>query len=128
MDTAHPRTYDATLLVHSIRTRAADLSLLDEDEILPEPAVVEAAAQFVAGLYPLLDVPLPDATVGTFFGEVNITWRSGTSIVRLPFFPDRPSAVLYGSLSEPVGSYRSESNPSPSEVAARLAALSPALV
>ena len=121
-------TKDPTGVVESIRVRTSDPSLLDEDEIFPSREVVEEATQFVEGLYALLDAPPPQATVGTFFGELNIAWRSGNRVVRIAFFPDRPTALTFGSLSEPVGSYRSHSNPTPSEVAAQLTALSPALV
>ena len=81
---------------------------MDEDELLPNSAVVETATHFVAELFAVLDAPPPRANVGTFSGEVNLTWRTGGAMVRLAFFPDRPTLVAFGTLSEPAGSYRSE--------------------
>ena len=66
---------------------------------------------------------IPQGQVSVFFGELNITWRSGDRIVRLACFPDRPGLVQTGSLSMPVGSYRSEVNPTAELLAERLDAL-----
>src|SRR5882724_4911329 len=118
---------EAEHLIQAIRAKTSDPALLDEDEHLPSVAVVESAIQFAVAVFALLDAPTPEPSVGVFFGEVNITWRSGTRMVRIVFFPDRPVVLVFGALSDPSPSYRSELNPSASEVAARLTALAPAL-
>ena len=123
LGTYRPCTQDASKLVQSIRLRASDPSLMDDEEALPGSATVEAATDFVSELFALLEVPPPTARVGTFFGEVNVVWQAGTRSVRLAFFPDRPILLVFGDVSQPSGSYRGDANPSPSEVAARLMAL-----
>ena len=119
---------DPQRVIQAIRTKTSDLSRLDDDELFPSAEVVDAAVDFISGLWPMLDAPGPPVQVGTFYGEVNLTWRWDDRMVRLAFFPDRPTQLVFGGLSEPTGSYRSEANPSHSEVAARLGALAPALV
>jgi hypothetical protein len=120
--------HDSEGVIQAIRARASDFSLLDEDEAPPSAPVVDTAIDFVRGLYGLSEVPPPVASVGTFFGELSLTWRSSGRIVRLAFFPGRPAMLTSGASTDPVGSYRTEANPTQSEVAARLSVLSPALV
>ena len=90
--------------------RLSDASKLDEDEAAPIPDVIERASQFLRELHSLMR-PLPPGSVSTFYGEINITWRADNNIVRIAFFPNRPSLLQLGNLSLPLGWYHSQSNP-----------------
>jgi hypothetical protein len=91
---------------------------LDEDELPPPPPVKEEAKKIISAAADLLP-DMPAGKLGTFWGEVNVTWRLGDELVRLACFPDRTSIVQVGSLDAPMGSYRSEPA-SPEVLAARL--------
>ena len=116
---------DAKILVESIRAMCGDPSLLDDGEDPPAKSVMHRASKFIAETYLLLSEPPPANTVGMYFGEINVSWRTCGHMVRLAFFDHRPTLLTIGSLSEPVGSYQSTSNPTPNQVAIRLNALEP---
>jgi len=98
---------DASPIIMRVRDVATNPELRDDDEPAPPPHVVEAAIRIVSEAFELLSDPVPTGKVGTYFGELNVTWRSGPRMVRLACFPDRPPLVQRGSLAEPLGSYRS---------------------
>jgi hypothetical protein len=98
---------------------AVDPDLRDEDECAPSFRIVKESVRLVLDATKLLDA-IPPAQVSTFFGEINITWRFGERIVRLALFENRPAIVQTGSLSEPMGRYESQENPSAATLAEKL--------
>ena len=116
---------DAKALSDSIFAMCGDPSLLDEGEDPPARSVMHRAARFIGEAYLLLNEPPPLSTVGMCFGEINVSWRAKGRMVRLAFFDHRPTVLTVGSLTEPVGSYQSTSNPTPNQVALRLNSLEP---
>ena len=111
---------ESNRIVGRIQQVADRQDLRDDDEIAPPPIVVTSAKEMVQATAILMDRPMLPAIVSTFFGELNLTWRSGDDIVRVAFFPDRPSLIQRVNLSQPLGSYRSETNPTPEILAAEL--------
>lgn len=109
-------------IIRAISSLAAGQELRDEDEPAPPRSVVKRAVQFVRGADKLLG-GVPPGQASTFYGEINVTWRSGDTIIRLACFPSGRSLIQVGSLSLPPGSYRSEENPNTMLLAARLNAL-----
>jgi hypothetical protein len=101
--------------------RAAQSPDLDEDETPPLPAVVAEATRIIRQTADLME-DMPEGEVSIFFGELSVTWRAGDKIVRLACFPNRPTLIQYGSLSSPMGSYRSEGT-TPDRLAERLCEL-----
>jgi hypothetical protein len=94
--------------VASIEQAGSQRFSFDEDEMAPPPPVIAEAVRIVQEAAGLLSDEMPHGRVSTFWGEVNVTWRSGENIVRLACFPNRENLVQVGSLSSPLGSYRSE--------------------
>jgi hypothetical protein len=88
--------------------RAVQHPELDENEALPLPAVIAEAKRILRQTEAEMQMEMPEGGVSFFYGELNITWRAGEDIVRLACFPNRPALIQVGSLSAPVGSYRSE--------------------
>jgi hypothetical protein len=86
---------------------------------------LNAAVALIEHASRLMTSPMPVARVSTFFGELNLTWRSGDQIVRLSFFSSRPTILQRGDLSQPLGSYTSENDPTPDAVARELEAILP---
>jgi hypothetical protein len=111
---------EADRIATRILALAHDTTLRDEDEPSPSPAVVEQSTRLIREAANYVLGSMPPAKVAVFFGEVNVTWKSGNQVVRLAFFPDRPSVLQIGSLALPVGSYQSQPNPTPQLVAQRL--------
>ena len=89
----------------------------DDDEPAPPRAVIGEFERLIRNAANLMMARMPEGQISAFFGELNITWRSGDRIVRLACFPNRPNIVQTGSLSAPIGFYQSEANPT-SEVLA----------
>jgi hypothetical protein len=116
------RTSEAEKIIGRIRDVAQNQDLRDENEAPPVQEVVTQAIFLIRDAGNLLGI-MPSAQVSTFYGEVNITWRTGDRIVRLACFPDRPTVIQIGSLSQPTGFYRSEENPTAMLLAARLSSL-----
>jgi hypothetical protein len=85
-------------IVLRVEQLANDPDALDEDEPAPPPHVIHEVVNLVRDAYTLLDTPPPQPTISTFYGELNITWRSNDQIVRLASFPSRPSLVQFGGL------------------------------
>lgn len=121
IDTA-PGSGKADEIIQRILYAAVDPDLRDEDESAPTFKVIQETVRLIRGAEKLLDA-MPSGQVSTFYGEINITWRAGERIVRLACFPERPSVVQSGSLSLPVGSYRSEENPTAELLADRINSL-----
>ena len=117
--TAHEMSAEAEMMVQHIFYAAVDPELRDEDEPAPNCDVIQKAFQLIYAADKLLGV-MPYGQVSTFFGEINVTWRGGDRIVRLACFQDRPCIVQTGSLSGPLGHYRSKPNPSPEFLANEL--------
>lgn len=111
-------------LIQRILDISQQPELRDEDEPAPTQQVIEQAIHLIRDADNLM-VEMPSGQVSVFFGEVNVTWRAGDRIVRLACFPNRPSVIQTGYLSLPLGSYRSEPNPTAQLLAARLEALVP---
>lgn len=117
---AMPRaSSEADKIIQRILYAAIDPDLRDGDESAPTLKVIQETVRLIRGAEKLLDA-MPDAQVSTFFGEINITWRSGDRIVRLAFFENKPSVVQIGSLANPIGHYESEANPTASLLAEKL--------
>jgi len=117
-----PAIREADKIVDRILHIAVDPDLRDEDESAPPLKVVQEAVELVRGAEKLLDA-MPYGQVSSFYGEINITWRVGDRIVRLACFPDRSSVVQTGSLSLPLGSHRSEQNPTAEMLADKIGSL-----
>jgi hypothetical protein len=96
---------------------------VDEDEAPPTPAVITQTSNLIRQAGSSLRTSMPEAVVSTFYGEINVTWRNGNDIVRLACFPNRPSILQFGNLSQPLGSYQSQPDPSAEDLAERLDAL-----
>src|SRR5581483_9188267 len=99
--------------------------LFDEGEKAPSAHVVSEASRLIQEAAISLDrmgYVMPPGNVSAFFGEINISWQSDDSIVRLACFENAPSLVQTGRISEP-GSYRSEQNPDGALLAQRLSSL-----
>jgi len=99
---------------------AHDAMLRDENEPAPPQAVIDESTRLIREVANRMINSMPPAQVATFFGEVNVTWKFGNQVVRLAFFPNRPSVLQIGSIAMPVGSYQSQTNPTPELVAERL--------
>ncbi len=97
--------------------------LEDEEEPAPAPAVVEEATCLIREAGRLMRTFMREGTVSTFYGEINVTWRNGSHIVRLACFPLSPGILQFGNLAQPLGSYQSQQSPSAQDLAARLDAL-----
>lgn len=116
---AHEMSAEAEMIVQHIFYAVVDEELRDEDEAAPNCDVIQRAFKLIYAADKLLGV-MPYGQVSTFFGEINVTWRGGDRIVRLACFKDHPCIVQTGSLSDQVGHYRSEPNPSPEFLANEL--------
>jgi hypothetical protein len=103
---------EADMVIQHMFYAVVDPELRDENEPAPTCDVIQKTFQLIYGADRLLDV-MPYGQVSTFFGEINVTWRDGDRIVRLACFQDRPSVVQTGSLSDPIGRYKSKANPTP---------------
>ena len=112
----------ADKLIQRILELSRRPELRDEGEPAPAQQVIEQAIQLIRDADGLM-LEMPSGQVSVFFGEVNVTWRAGDRIVRLACFPNRPSVIQTGCLSLPLGSYRSEPNPTGQLLAARLESL-----
>lgn len=113
---------EAEKIITCILHAAIDADLRDDNEPAPTPEVIGKMAPLIYGADRLLD-SMPRAQVSTFYGEINVTWRAGDWIVRVACFQNRPTVVQIGTLSGPIGHYRSEANPTPSSLAEKLRAL-----
>jgi hypothetical protein len=98
-------------------------NLEDEDESAPLPVVIEEISNLIRQASRLMTISMPEGVVSTFYGEINVTWRNGSDIVRLACFPNRSAILQFGNLSQPLGSYQSQVDPSAQDVAMRLDAL-----
>lgn len=94
-----------------------------EDETSPPRAVIEELTRLISEAVKLMATSMTEGVVSTFYGEINVTWRNVNDIVRLACFPNRPSILQFGSLSQPLGSYQSQPTPSALDLARRLDAL-----
>lgn len=94
-----------------------------DDEPAPSEPVVDQICTALRDVENLMHGSMPEGTVSTFYGEVNATWRRDNDIVRLTCFPNRPSILQFGNLSQPLGSYQSIQNPTAENVADHLSAL-----
>ena len=103
-----------------IRAISQNDDLRDEDEPPPPQRVIEEAIRLIRGASDRMLGAMAPAQVSTFFGELNVTWKVSGKIVRLACFPDRATVMQTGSLSMPLGSYKSEPNPSPATLAEQL--------
>ncbi|MGB6946139.1 MAG: hypothetical protein WBE37_27325 [Bryobacteraceae bacterium] len=111
----------------SDRTLASIAQLADqeyEDEPAPSAGVINQISSLIREATGLLAQPMPEGVVATFYGEINVTWRRDSTIVRLACFPNRPSILQVGNLSQPLAPYQSQQNPTAQDVAQRLNALS----
>lgn len=101
---------EADTIVDRIQRVATHPDLRDEDEQAPPPEVVAAATMIIKEAASIMDTTMQPAVIATFFGELNVTWRTGDEIVRLACFPGGRSLIQYGDLGAPLGSYSSESD------------------
>lgn len=115
-------SFQAQEILRAISNAAVNPDLRDEDEAAPSPDVIGRATRLILEADKLLG-GIPSGQVATFYGELNVTWRAGNEIVRLACFPHRPSLLQVGSLELPVGSYRSDEDPSSRLLAARISDL-----
>ena len=111
---------EADRIATRIAALAHDATMRDEDEPSPPQTVIDESTRLIRAVVNHIVGSVPPAQVAVFFGEVNVTWKSGSHVIRLAFFPNRPSVLQIGSLAMPVGSYQSQSNPTPQLVAERL--------
>ncbi len=95
-------------LTEHIQKLANCSDLRDEDEPAPPPSVVEEITSILEGASRISDEGLPLGIASTFFGEISVTWKASSQVVRLACFPGAPSRVQTGNLSAPMGTYRSE--------------------
>jgi len=114
---------EADKLVARIQDISLNQDQRDEDEPPPPQRVIAEAIRLIRGASAKMASAMAPAQVSTFFGELNVTWKASGKIVRLACFPDRASVMQTGSLSMPLGSYRSKPNPTPAELAEQLDAL-----
>jgi hypothetical protein len=94
-----------------------------DDEPEPSQAVIDQTSILVREADSLMRGTMPEGAVSTFYGEVNVTWRRDNDIVRLACFPNRPSILQFGNLSQPLDPYQSIQNPTGQDVATHLNAL-----
>jgi len=92
----------------------------DDDEPPPSEAVIDRMSSFLREASAAMENPMPEGIASTFYGEINVTWRKGTEIVRIACFPNRPSILQSGNLSQPLGTYRSFSEPTAVDIATQL--------
>jgi hypothetical protein len=118
----HSAVGEADRIIDRILRHVVDPDLRDEDETAPPIKVIQETVRLIRGAEKVLD-GMPPGQVSTFYGEINVAWRNGDRIVRLACFPERPSVIQSGSLSLPLGSYRSEENPTPELLANRINSL-----
>jgi hypothetical protein len=97
--------------------------LEDDEEQPPTTAVIDQTSNLIRGASLLMRTPMLEGIVSTFYGEINVTWRTGDKIVRIACFPGRPSILQFGNLSQPLGSYQSQQNPNAQDLKTRLDAL-----
>jgi hypothetical protein len=94
-----------------------------DDEPEPSEAVIDRISALARDADNLMGGSMPEGTVSTFYGEVNVTWRRDNDIVRLACFPNRPGMLQFGNLSQPLDPYQSIQNPTAEDVAIHLNAL-----
>jgi hypothetical protein len=117
-------TSETDQIIKRIEEVVSDPSLRDEDEPPPPAGVADEAIALIRDAAEKLARPMLAARVSTYYGELNITWRSGDEIVRLACFPGgRPSVIQFGSLASPFGSYKLVPNATADILADRLADL-----
>ena len=114
---------EADKIMQRVWEIADNQEMRDDDEPAPPQAVIGEFERLIRNAANLMKAPMPQGQISVFFGELNITWRSGERIVRLACFPNRPSMVQIGSLSLPMGSFQSEANPTPELLAEKLDAV-----
>ena len=112
-------------IIQRIWDLSQDQDLRDEDEPAPPHEVIDRAIQLIRDADILMGRAMPSGQVSTFFGEVNVTWRADDRIIRFACFPNRPSVLQSGSVSMPIGAYRSEANPTAEHLAESLKSLIP---
>jgi hypothetical protein len=110
-------------IIERIRSVSQDPELRDDGEQPPTDAVLASCIRLLSETARVMRHPMPYAQVSTFFGELNLTWKSEDAIVRLAVFADGRMLVQTGSVLLPVGSHRSVPNPTPRTLAERLEAL-----
>lgn len=108
-------------IISRIEEFAQKSELLDEGEPAPRQDVIAEATRLIREASSLMS-GMPPGRVAAFFGEINVSWQSNDSIVRLACFPNSPTLIQVGRVSEP-GSYRSEQNPTGALLARRLRSL-----
>lgn len=101
----------------------SDPELLDEGEPPPSQNVAAELLGLIRGASHHMLIPMPTGRVSAFFGELNVVWRSGGDIVRLACFSNRPPIIQFGTISAPLGSYRSEPVATTESLARHLTAL-----
>jgi hypothetical protein len=94
-----------------------------DDEPEPSEAVIDQLSTLVRDADNLMHGSMPEGAVSTFYGEVNVTWRRDNDIVRLACFPNRPSMLQFGNLSQPLHPYQSIPSPTAEDIAIHLNAL-----
>jgi hypothetical protein len=115
-----PYITEAAALLHRIgQLRTGEY----DEEPRPSEAVIEKISALIRDAGDRMHGSMPDGIVSTFYGELNVTWRRDNEIVRLACFPNRPTILQYGNLSQPLNPYQSLQNPSADDVASHLAAL-----
>jgi hypothetical protein len=91
-----------------------------DDEPEPSVAVIDQISALIRDADNLMLGSMPEGTVSTFYGEVNVTWRRENDIVRLACFSNRPSILQFGNLSQPLNPYQSIQDPTADVVASHL--------
>lgn len=94
-----------------------------DDEPEPSEDVIDKISALIRDADELMPGSMPEGTVSTFYGEVNVTWRRNSNIVRLACFSNRPAMLQFGNLSQPLDPYQSIAAPSAENVAHHLSAL-----
>jgi hypothetical protein len=92
----------------------------DDDEPAPSESVISEISSLIGQTSAVLDDLMPEGYASAFYGEVKVTWRRSDEIVRVACFPNRPPILQFGRLSQPLGTYQSQSNPSAKDIATRL--------
>lgn len=99
---------DISEVFERVSTIAHSADVLDVDEPAPSESTISRINTLLAQAAAEFEWSVPRfSKLSVCYGEINLTWRLGDSIVRLACFPSGKRVVQWGNVSAPMGSYKS---------------------
>ncbi len=88
------KSRDATAIIAEIDRAVDDAGAYEEGETQPSPEAVEAAKRLVLAAEQR-GVKFPTTEVSVYYGEIDLTWKSGNRLLRLVVHSDARTPLLY---------------------------------